>query len=121
MRRSGLGRGYGYEGFWTDGDDRRHVSGHQGWSIDSAHSAYVEGMLTLGYVGVALHTLALVAAAGGGHVALPCGRGKLAVLPGCGAVRWCIWPGGDAGGDSAGEAFADLVLLCAAAGGFAGV
>ena len=54
--------GYGYEGFWTDRtiDD---VSGHQHWSIDSAHSAYVEGMLTLGYVGVALHTLALLVAA----------------------------------------------------------
>ncbi len=54
--------GYGYEGFWTDNtiDD---VSGHQHWSIDAAHSGYVEGMLTLGYVGVALHTLALLVAA----------------------------------------------------------
>ena len=54
--------GYGYEGFWTDNtiDD---VSGHQHWSIDAAHSGYVEGMLTLGYVGVALHTFALLVAA----------------------------------------------------------
>ena len=54
--------GYGYEGFWTD-DTIDDVSGHQHWSIDAAHSGYVEGMLTLGYVGMALHTLALLVAA----------------------------------------------------------
>ena len=57
--------GYGYEGFWTD-DTIDDVSGHQHWSIDAAHSGYVEGMLTLGYVGVALHTLALLLAAWAG-------------------------------------------------------
>ncbi len=51
--------GYGYEGFWTDTtiDD---VSDDQHWSIDAAHSGYVESLLTLGYVGVVLHTSALV-------------------------------------------------------------
>ena len=52
--------GYGYEGFWTTAtiDD---VSNHQHWQIDSAHSSYIESLLTLGIVGVTLHTLALLA------------------------------------------------------------
>ena len=54
--------GYGYEGFWTD-ETIDDVTEHQHWSIDSAHSAYVEGLLTLGYVGVVLHTLALLVGA----------------------------------------------------------
>ena len=52
--------GYGYEGFWTTAtiDD---VSNHQHWQIDSAHSSYIESLLTLGIIGVTLHTLALLA------------------------------------------------------------
>jgi len=47
--------GYGFEGFWNDHtiDD---VSDDQHWSIDAAHSGYMEAWLTIGLVGMILHT-----------------------------------------------------------------
>ncbi len=51
--------GYGYEGFWTI-DTIDDISGDQFWAIDNAHSSYVEGLLELGWIGMILHTVALL-------------------------------------------------------------
>jgi exopolysaccharide production protein ExoQ len=53
--------GYGYGGFWTE----RHISdisAEQDWPVGSAHSAFRECMLSLGWVGL----IAYIAAFGGG-------------------------------------------------------
>jgi len=54
-----LWTGYGYEGFWTVEriDD---VSSEQHWAPDTAHSAYIEGLLTFGIIGASLHTVVLL-------------------------------------------------------------
>lgn len=36
------------------------VSAEQGWSPDGAHSGYIDCLLMLGFIGVSLHTLALL-------------------------------------------------------------
>ena len=51
--------GSGYESFWT-AETIDDVYKHQHWPIESAHSEYVESLLTIGIVGMTLHTLALV-------------------------------------------------------------
>jgi O-antigen ligase len=51
--------GYGYQDFWTP----HHIdyfSAKFHWAISAAHSAYLEALLTLGLVGVVLHTAVLV-------------------------------------------------------------
>ncbi len=51
--------GYGFEGFWTEQriDD---VSTDQQWAIDTAHSGYIEELLSLGLIGTFLHTVLLL-------------------------------------------------------------
>ena len=51
--------GYGYESFWTVAtiDD---IFKHQHWATNSAHSEYIESMLTIGMIGMVLHTGALL-------------------------------------------------------------
>jgi exopolysaccharide production protein ExoQ len=51
--------GRGYESFWTVTtiDD---LFRHQHWAINSAHSEYIESMLTIGVIGMVLHTLLLL-------------------------------------------------------------
>lgn len=51
--------GYGYESFWTAAtiDD---IFKHQHWATNSAHSEYIESMLTIGIIGMVLHTGALL-------------------------------------------------------------
>jgi O-antigen ligase len=51
--------GYGYGGFWTP-DRIADVSEDQGWGISASHSAYVEMLLALGPIGVALYTASLL-------------------------------------------------------------
>jgi exopolysaccharide production protein ExoQ len=51
--------GYGYEDFWTA--DKVYYFTHKfSWSISAAHSGYIEGMLTLGIVGMCLQSLVLI-------------------------------------------------------------
>ncbi len=51
--------GAGYEDFWTPQtiDD---ISDDQHWPIAAAHSAYIESLLTLGAIGLVLHTATLL-------------------------------------------------------------
>jgi exopolysaccharide production protein ExoQ len=51
--------GRGYESFWTATtiDD---LYRHQHWPINSAHSEYIESMLTIGIIGMVLHTVLLI-------------------------------------------------------------
>lgn len=51
--------GYGYEDFWTD-KRVAYFSEEFHWTISAAHSAYIETLLTLGIVGLVLHTSVLV-------------------------------------------------------------
>lgn len=57
--------GYGYENFWTISriDD---ISSDQGWPLSGAHSGYIESLLQVGWIGAALHTLALLVCMGTG-------------------------------------------------------
>lgn len=57
QQRPFLGRGY--ESFWTATtiDD---IFKHQHWPINSAHSEYISNMLTIGTIGMVLHTLVLL-------------------------------------------------------------
>ena len=52
--------GRGYESFWN-AQTMDDVYQHQHWPVDSAHSQYVESLLTIGIIGMALHTIALLA------------------------------------------------------------
>jgi O-antigen ligase len=54
--------GYGFQGFWTPGHVLR-VSASQDWLIMHGHSGYLDLLLDLGYVGLALMLAILVAAA----------------------------------------------------------
>jgi exopolysaccharide production protein ExoQ len=51
--------GHGYESFWN-AQTMDDVYRHQHWPVDSAHSEYVESLLTIGIVGMILHTIALL-------------------------------------------------------------
>lgn len=51
--------GYGYEGFWTP-ERREDLDSQIDWGAGSAHSAYIELWLTLGIVGLVLHTSILL-------------------------------------------------------------
>ena len=53
------GIGYGFEGFWTL-DRRLDVVEGTGWWAAQAHSAYIDLLLALGIVGLALHTFTLL-------------------------------------------------------------
>lgn len=53
--------GYGYGGFWTP-DRITDISEDQGWGISASHSAYIDMLLALGPVGVALYTASLLIA-----------------------------------------------------------
>ena len=51
--------GYGFEDFWTS----QHIdyfTSEFHWGFSSAHSAYLDGALSLGLIGMGLHTLVLV-------------------------------------------------------------
>ncbi len=52
--------GHGYESFWN-AQTMDDVYKHQHWPVESAHSEYVESLLTIGIIGMVLHTLALLA------------------------------------------------------------
>jgi exopolysaccharide production protein ExoQ len=55
--------GYGYGGFWTE----RHIAdltAEQNWPMGSAHSAFLECMLSLGLVGLIAYVLVLLGAMG---------------------------------------------------------
>jgi exopolysaccharide production protein ExoQ len=54
--------GYGFQGFWTPGHVVR-VSASQDWLIMHGHSGYLDLLLDLGYVGLALMIAILIAAA----------------------------------------------------------
>lgn len=54
--------GYGFQGFWTPGHVLR-VSASQDWLIMHGHSGYLDLLLDLGYVGLALMLAILVAGA----------------------------------------------------------
>lgn len=43
--------GYGYNSFWTP-SHIREISDSQGWGIRTAHSAYIELLLNVGYIGI---------------------------------------------------------------------
>ncbi len=58
-KRSALGDGYG--GFWTP-DRITDLSDDQGWGVSASHSAYIDMLLALGPVGVALYTVSLLLA-----------------------------------------------------------
>jgi exopolysaccharide production protein ExoQ len=51
--------GHGYESFWN-AQTMDDVYKHQHWPVDSAHSEYVESLLTIGIVGMILHTFTLL-------------------------------------------------------------
>lgn len=51
--------GYGYDGFWTQAHIA-HISDVQGWGVAEAHSSYLECLLSLGLVGLAAYTFALI-------------------------------------------------------------
>ena len=53
--------GSGFGGFWT-GPHIADISVDQGWAISAAHSAYVDILLSLGAVGLALYSLCLILA-----------------------------------------------------------
>ncbi|MCR9200732.1 MAG: O-antigen ligase family protein [Planctomycetaceae bacterium] len=55
--------GFGYDGFWTP-ERIEDVSWELGWSISSAHSEYIEIVLGLGVVGLALYVLTQTLAIG---------------------------------------------------------
>lgn len=57
--------GQGYHGFWTDAHTIM-VSEAADWTISEAHSAYIEALLSLGAVGLALYALLLATALGRG-------------------------------------------------------
>jgi exopolysaccharide production protein ExoQ len=51
--------GYGFEGFWNE----RHISeisGIESWGVAEAHSAYLDCLLSLGFVGLATYVFALL-------------------------------------------------------------
>lgn len=52
--------GRGYESFWN-AETMDDVYKHQHWPVESAHSEYVESLLTIGIIGMVLHTIALLA------------------------------------------------------------
>ncbi|MCA9245777.1 MAG: O-antigen ligase family protein [Planctomycetales bacterium] len=68
--------GYGYAGFWRE-DVIAKFAAYTGWSMNSAHSMYLDCVLGLGYVGLGLLVVALVA--GGGTAAWQFARHKSAV------------------------------------------
>jgi O-antigen ligase len=45
--------GYGYDAFWTPARVE-DVSAFAGWTVPSAHSAYIDTLLSVGFVGAAL-------------------------------------------------------------------
>jgi O-antigen ligase len=51
--------GHGYESFWN-AQTEDDIYKHQHWPVDSAHSEYVESLLTIGIIGMVLHTLVLL-------------------------------------------------------------
>jgi O-antigen ligase len=53
--------GHGYEAFWTT-DREQDISWAVGWEMGSAHSTYLDLLLTLGVVGLLLHTGVLLSA-----------------------------------------------------------
>lgn len=55
--------GYGYENFWTI-DRIDDISKDQGWAISGAHSAYIESLLEIGWIGASLHALVLLVCMG---------------------------------------------------------
>jgi len=54
--------GYGYESFWTR-SRIEDISKSQEWAIESAHSAYLELMLNVGWIGLLLVVLVVLSAA----------------------------------------------------------
>ena len=55
--------GYGYDGFWNSGRIQDVSSGAE-WTMTSAHSAYLETLLTVGLVGTGTLLLAMMIAIG---------------------------------------------------------
>jgi exopolysaccharide production protein ExoQ len=51
--------GFGYESFWN-AQTMDDVYRHQHWPVESAHSQYVESLLTIGIIGMVLHSIALL-------------------------------------------------------------
>jgi exopolysaccharide production protein ExoQ len=51
--------GYGYQGFWTVANVD-YFSSELHWTISAVHNGYLETVLTLGYIGLCLHVLALI-------------------------------------------------------------
>jgi O-antigen ligase len=52
--------GHGFRAFWTSETRRKDIAAAVGWRGGSAHSGYIDLLLTLGIVGLTLHTLALL-------------------------------------------------------------
>jgi O-antigen ligase len=55
--------GYGYDGFWTD-QNIENISTDLQWSINQAHSVYIDQWLSLGVVGLTLYVALLLLALG---------------------------------------------------------
>lgn len=51
--------GYGFGGFWTEGHITE-ISAIESWGVAEAHSAYVDCLLSLGFVGLAGYVFALL-------------------------------------------------------------
>jgi exopolysaccharide production protein ExoQ len=55
--------GYGYQSFWTTAR-LTAISEEEQWEVPDSHSAYVDCLLTLGFVGLALFALSLLSGLG---------------------------------------------------------
>jgi exopolysaccharide production protein ExoQ len=51
--------GHGYEGFWTPAHIAV-ISDKEDWGVPDSHSAYVDCLLTLGYVGLTMYSLSFI-------------------------------------------------------------
>lgn len=51
--------GYGFGGFWTEGH-LTEISTIESWGVAEAHSAYIDCLLSLGFVGLAIFVFALL-------------------------------------------------------------
>lgn len=51
--------GYGYHGFWT-AKRMDYFASELQWEVSSTHSMYLDNILTLGYIGLVLHTSVLL-------------------------------------------------------------